>query len=154
LKFLPELGEVRAQCVDGLCALPDEQLAHAVLHELRLLLRRLSRYCADRWSSDGLAARRSIDRIVLAALDVRHHVLAQLSVSSCNKIDAGPLLWGAKFARTTMSLPQASDEVPRDLRRHMRSRRAALTLKSAGLDLVLRAQHENKSTGRRTPRAL
>ena len=28
-----KLGEVRAQCVDGLCALPDEQVAHAVLHE-------------------------------------------------------------------------------------------------------------------------
>jgi len=72
-----ELGEVRAQCVDGLCALPDEQVAHAVLHQPRLLLWRLNRHCTDRRSTDRLTARRSIDRIVLAALDVRHHVLGR-----------------------------------------------------------------------------
>src|SRR5215468_7378885 len=72
-----ELGHVRAQCIDALCALTNHQITHAVLHEPRLLIDRLHRHGTDRRSSDGLAARRSIDRIVLAALDVRHHVLGR-----------------------------------------------------------------------------
>jgi hypothetical protein len=59
------------------CALTDEQVAYAVLHELCLLLWRFNRHRTDRRSSDGLTARRGIDSIVLAALDVRHHVLGR-----------------------------------------------------------------------------
>ena len=70
-----ELGQMRAQRIDGLCALPYEQVSHAVLHELRLLLGCLHRHGTDRRSTDGLTARCSIHRIVLVALDVRLHVL-------------------------------------------------------------------------------
>src|SRR5215472_6074096 len=72
-----ELAEVRAQCVDGLCALTDEEIAHAVLHELCLLLRSLYRHSADCRTLDRLTARRSIDRIVLVALDIGLHILGR-----------------------------------------------------------------------------
>ena len=46
-----ELGQMRAHRIDGLCALPHQQVAHAVLHELCLLLGRLNRHRTDRRSS-------------------------------------------------------------------------------------------------------
>jgi hypothetical protein len=85
-----ECGEVRAQCVDGLCALPDQQVAHAVLHELCLLLRRLNRHCSGRRSSGGLTARRGIDRIVLAAFDIRQLETSMVDAADevkCRKAD-------------------------------------------------------------------
>ena len=72
-----ELGQVRAQCIDGLCALTDEEIANAVLHELCLLLRSLYRHSTDCRTLDGLTARRGIDGIVLVALDVGFHILGR-----------------------------------------------------------------------------
>jgi hypothetical protein len=68
---------VRAQRIDRLCALAHEQVSYAVLHEQCLLLGRLRRHSTDRRSTDGLTARRRIDRIVLVALDVGLHVLGR-----------------------------------------------------------------------------
>ena len=63
--------------VIGLCTLPDEQISHTVLHELCLLVSHLHRHRTHRRPPNSLATRRSIDRVVLVALDVRLHVLGR-----------------------------------------------------------------------------
>ena len=50
-----ELGQVRAQRIDGLCTLPHEQVSHAVLHELCLLLGCLYQHRTDRLTPNGTA---------------------------------------------------------------------------------------------------
>ena len=70
-----ELGQMGAQRINGLCSLSHQQVSYAVLHELRLLLGCFYWHSAHRRSPDRFAARHSIDRIVLVALDVGLHIL-------------------------------------------------------------------------------
>jgi len=70
-----ELGHVTTKCVDQHRALADQQIPDSVHQERRLLLDRLYRHEAHRWTLDRLADRLSISRVVLVALDVGLHVL-------------------------------------------------------------------------------
>src|SRR6516164_10155246 len=65
-----ELGKVRTKCVDQLSPLTDQEIAHPVQHQHALLLDVLDRHKSHRWPGDGLADRRCIGRVVLAALHI------------------------------------------------------------------------------------
>jgi hypothetical protein len=70
----PQLGHVCPQRVDGLRALPQQQIAHPVLHQSPLLLGRLERHKAHRRTAHRLADRRRVRRIGLVALHIGLHV--------------------------------------------------------------------------------
>src|SRR5262249_30919957 len=87
----PELGKVRTKCVDQLSPLTDQEVPRPVQHQHALLLDVLDRHKSHRWPRDGLADRRRIGRIVLAALHIgfdigwRHEprVMSQLFELAC-----------------------------------------------------------------------
>ena len=66
----PELGQVGTKCVDQLRPLADQEIPRPVQHQRALLLDALDRHKTHRWPRDGLADRRRIGRVVLAALHV------------------------------------------------------------------------------------
>ena len=66
----PEFGQVGTKCVDQLSPLADQEIPRPVQHQRALLLDALDRHKTHRWPCHGLADRRRIGRIVLAALHV------------------------------------------------------------------------------------
>src|SRR5215813_3934931 len=86
-----ELGKVRTKCVDQLSPLTDQEIPRPVQHQHALLLDVLDRHKSHRWPRDGLADRRCIGRVVLAALPIgldigrRHEprVMPQLPELAC-----------------------------------------------------------------------
>jgi hypothetical protein len=72
-----ELGHVGAKGIDELRALTHQLIAHSVLHQSALLLRRLDRNEAHGRPPNRLADRLGIGRIVLVAFDVGLYVLGR-----------------------------------------------------------------------------
>src|SRR5262249_24555080 len=87
----PELGQVGTKCVSQLRPLADQQIPRPVQHQHALLLDALDRHKSHRWPRDGLADRRCIGCVILAALhigfdiDRRHQprVMPQLRELAC-----------------------------------------------------------------------
>jgi hypothetical protein len=70
-----ELRQVPADRIDQLRPLPNKQIASPVNHQQGLLLLAFDRHEAHGWAAHSLADGGSIGCIVLAASDVRLHVL-------------------------------------------------------------------------------
>src|SRR4051812_40494394 len=77
----PELGQVTAERVDGLCALTNEQVPRAEHNGCGLLVRALEGHEAHSGALSRLADRLGIGRVVLLSLDER------LDVRRCDEAD-------------------------------------------------------------------
>ena len=79
----PKFGKVSTKCVDQLNPLADQQIPRPVQHQHALLLDVLDRYKTHRWPRHGLADRRRVGRVVLAALHIGFDIIGGISLVSC-----------------------------------------------------------------------
>src|SRR5262245_47121632 len=68
--YQPELGKVGTKCVNQLSPLADQEISRPMQHQRALLLDVLDWHKTHRWPRHGLADRRRIGSIVLAALHI------------------------------------------------------------------------------------
>ena len=140
-----ELREMPAQRVDGHGSLLDQQFPGLVQHRHRLLIRALDRPQPHVGARHGLADRRRVVRIVLAALDIG------LRVSRRNQdhvIPQSPDLSRPVMGRSTSLHPDAAGRCLGEEREHLASARLA---RHRRLALTLDRMHLKKFLARSIP---
>ena len=98
--MMPKLGGVTAHRVDQSGALTDQGLTHLQDHALSLLRNGFHRHEMHAGTPARLADRRGVVAVVLAAFDIRRHVLRRDQMHRVAE--------RAQFARPMMPPPQAS----------------------------------------------